>query len=189
MNADGTNRRNLTNDPATSNWAPTWTPDGRIAFSSMRRSGLLELWTMASDGTDVRQVADGWCEYADASPDGSEFVCSASTSSGRYDLVIVSADGRRRPLATTPETEFGASWSPDGEWIAFSRDHGDRWELLRIRPDGSDEQHVADEGVFSTWDAAGHLVWSGPGGINVANADGSGRIAIDHPAEFIAGAG
>ncbi len=55
---------------------------------------------------------------------------------------------------------------------------------MRIRPDGTGEEQVAEEGVFATWDPAGHLVWSGPGGINVANADGSGRIA-DCPADFI----
>ena len=113
--------------------------------------------------------------------------------SGAYDIVVVDARGDRRPLTTTPESEFGASWSPDGEWIVFSRDLGDRWELLRIRPDGTDEQVVADEGVFATWDPQGHLVWSGPGGINVAEADGSARAVLDVPAEFIswqqAGAG
>jgi hypothetical protein len=44
---------------------------------------------------------------------------------------------------------------------------------------------VASEGVFSTWDPDGHLVWSGPGGINVANANGSGRIVLDVPGSFV----
>ena len=48
------------------------------------------------------------------------------------------------------------------------------------------EEDVAREGVFSTWDPEGHLAWSGPGGIVVANADGSGRVALGYPASFIA---
>ena len=185
MHIDGTAKRNLTNAPELSNWAPAWTPDGRIAFSSMRgTTGALELWTMAADGSDARRVTEGWCEYAQPSPDGSQFVCAAAVG-GRYDIVVVDASGSRRSLTTTPVTEFAPSWSPDGQWVAFSRDTTDRWELLRIRPDGSDEQSIAEEGVFATWDPAGHVVWSGPGGINVANADGSGRVVLDYPAMFV----
>jgi TolB protein len=185
MHVDGTAKRNLTNAPELSNWAPAWTPDGRIAFSSMRGStGALELWTMAADGSDPRRVCEGWCEYAQPSPSGLQFVCAAAVG-GRYDIVVVDTSGLRRSLTRTPVTEFGPSWSPDGQWVVFSRDLSDRWELLRIRPDGSDEQRIADEGVFATWDPAGHVVWSGPGGINVANADGSARVAIDLPAQFV----
>jgi len=186
MNVDGTGKRNLTNAPERSNWAPAWTPGGRIAWSSMTgTTGELELWTMAADGSDARRVGEGWCEYAAPSPDGRSFVCAANVG-GRYDLVIVdSTTGDRRPLTTTSQTEFGPSWSPDGAWIAFSRDLGEHWELLRVRPDGTDEQAVATEGVFPTWDPDGHLAWTGPGGINVANADGSGRIALEDPASFM----
>jgi Tol biopolymer transport system component len=186
MNADGSTKRNLTNAPERSNWAPAWAPDGRIAFArTTGTAGALELWTMDADGSDARRVSEGWCEYAVPSPDGSMFACAAAVG-GHYDIVIVdAATGARRPLTTTPQTEFGPSWSPDGTWIAFSRDLGERWALLRVRPDGSGEQEVAPEGVFSTWDPDGHLVWSGPGGINVANDDGSGRIVLDIPGSFV----
>lgn len=146
---------------------------------------ILELWTMNAAGSDQRRVSQGWCEYAQPSPDGSEFVCAAA-SGGHYDLVVVSADtGERRPLTNTPVTEFGPSWSPAGDWIVFSRDLSERWALMQVRPDGTGERQVADDGVFATWDPVGHLVWSGPGGINVANPDGSGRIILDYPAAFI----
>jgi Tol biopolymer transport system component len=186
MAVDGSGKRNLTNAADASNWAPAWTPDGRIAFTSQRGgNGTLDLWTMAANGSDPRRVTEGWCEYAQPSPDGSRFVCAAAVG-GRYDLVIVDArTGARTALTTTPQTEFGPSWSPDGRWIAFARDLGERWALLRIRPDGSAEQEVATEGVFPTWDPDGHLVWSGPGGINVAHADGSARTVIDVPAGFV----
>ncbi len=168
MDIDGGNKRNLTNSPERSNWAPAWTPDGRIVFSSIRdSSGELELWSMDADGRDLRRLASGWCEYVDPSPDGTEFVCAAAVGRA-YDIVIVDAQGGRRSVTDTPITEFAPSWSPDGAWITFSRDLGERWELVRIRPDGSDESVVATEGVFSTWTEDGHVVWTGLGGINVA---------------------
>jgi TolB protein len=186
MRSDGSDRRNLTDAPQDANWAPSWTPDGRIAFTSTRAgSRVLELWTINADGTDPRRVGPGWCEYAQPSPDGSAFVCAAAVG-GHYDLVIVDArSGARRMLTTTPTTEFGPAWSADGQWIAFSRDLGARWELLRIRPDGTGEAVVADEGVFPAWDADGHLLWSGPGGIHVANPDGTGDVVLDLPGTFV----
>ena len=104
---------------------------------------------------------------------------------GAYDLAIVALDGTRLRLTKTPVSEFGASWSPDGQWIAFSRDTGDRWELRRIHPDGSGESVVAAEGVFPAWSPAGLLTWTGPGGINVAAADGSALQVVDLPADFL----
>ena len=185
MDRDGGNRRNLTNAPELSNWSPAWTPDGRISFASIRNGNAqLELWIMDADGTSPSRVGDGWCEYASPSPDGTRFVCSAAVG-GSYDLVIVSDDGTRTTLTSTPMTEFGAAWSPDGQWISFSRDLGDRWELRRIRPDGTGEAVIADEGVFSAWTPDGRLAWSGPGGINVADGDGRNVTRIDLPAGFI----
>jgi dipeptidyl aminopeptidase/acylaminoacyl peptidase len=185
MDRDGGSRRNLTQAPELSNWSPAWTPDGRIVFASMRDgSAALELWIMHADGGRASRVGAGWCEYPSASPDGTSYVCSASVG-GRYDLVIVTEEGVRTPLTATPDTEFGASWSPDGEWISFSRDFGERWELRRIRPDGTGEEVIASEGVFSTWTPDGRLAWSGPGGINVADADGTNPTRIDLVADFI----
>ncbi len=191
MRVDGTGRRNLTRSPEDLNWAPTWSPDGRIVYSSQRDSpGQPQLWSMAADGSDQRLIGEGWCEYAAPSPDG-RFVCSAA-SGGRYDLVVVDGDGDRTDLTSTPETEFGAAWSPDGEWIAFGRDTGERWELLRIRADGTDEQVLASEGVFPTWGPDGLLAWSGarrhhhrePGRLRVTSrwtSPGSSCRGVGHP--------
>ena len=56
-NADGTEARNLTNDPAFDGW-PAWSPDGtKIAFASNRRSSY-EIYIMNPDGSGVRKVAN-----------------------------------------------------------------------------------------------------------------------------------
>ena len=182
MAVDGSGKRNLTHAPELANWAPAWTADGRIVFSRKGSGGDLELWSMAPDGSGQRQLAEGWCEYASPAPDATRYACSTPVN-GRYDIVLVDEAGRRESLTTTPESEFGAAWSPDGDWIVFSRDLGDRWELLRIRPDGTDEQVLASEGVFATWGPRGELAWSGLGGLNIARPDGSGPVVLDLPAD------
>jgi TolB protein len=57
---DGSNLRNLTNDPAFDGW-PAWSPDGRqIAFGSNRKTDAknYRIWVMNADGSDMRLVAD-----------------------------------------------------------------------------------------------------------------------------------
>jgi TolB protein len=185
MNVDGTEKRNLTNSPQLSNWAPTWTPDGRIAFSRASAGGVLELWTMNADGSNASRLAPGWCEYAAPSPDGTQFVCAAAVGGG-YDIVVVdAATGERQAITDTPRTEFGPSWSRDGAWIAFSRDLGERWELLVAHPDGTGERSVASEGVFSTWEPEQPARWSGPGGVNVADADWNEQVDPGLSAGFV----
>jgi TolB protein len=57
-NADGSNPRNLTNNPFFDGW-PAWSPDGKkIAFASNRRSHGYQIFVMDADGTIVRLIAN-----------------------------------------------------------------------------------------------------------------------------------
>jgi hypothetical protein len=53
MDADGKNKRNLTNAP-TVDWLAAWSPDGSsIAFASDRSGVADEIWTMNTDGSGL----------------------------------------------------------------------------------------------------------------------------------------
>lgn len=57
-NADGSNQRNLTNNPFFDGW-PAWSPDGKqIAFASNRRGHGYQIFVMNPDGSNVRLVAN-----------------------------------------------------------------------------------------------------------------------------------
>ena len=57
-NADGSNPRNLTNNPFFDGW-PAWSPDGRkIAFASNRRGHGYQIFVMDADGANVRLIAN-----------------------------------------------------------------------------------------------------------------------------------
>jgi dipeptidyl aminopeptidase/acylaminoacyl peptidase len=59
MNADGSNRAQLTTDNPYQAIMPVWSPDGsRIAFAKETSVGGLALVTMGSDGTNLTQVSD-----------------------------------------------------------------------------------------------------------------------------------
>ena len=71
-NADGSDARNLTNDPAFDGW-PAWSPDGnKIAFASNRGNQNYQIYTMSPDGSGIRLVArtEGRGTAPKWSPDG-----------------------------------------------------------------------------------------------------------------------
>ncbi|MEP6633091.1 MAG: hypothetical protein ABJA62_02680 [Luteimonas sp.] len=56
-NSDGSDAKNVSNDPAIDGW-PAWSPDGaHIAFASNRRFSF-QIFLMRADGSDVRLVAN-----------------------------------------------------------------------------------------------------------------------------------
>jgi len=65
MNADGTERRDITNDPA-NDWGPDWSPDGRtIVFNSTRHGSTMSGYFVNPDGSRTAQDPHGqWVEYA-----------------------------------------------------------------------------------------------------------------------------
>ena len=58
MDADGGNRKNLSNNPVDDE-DPDWSPDGtKIAFVS-RRTGKYQIYVMDTDGTNQIKLTDG----------------------------------------------------------------------------------------------------------------------------------
>jgi len=58
VNGDGSNPRNITNNPFIDGW-PAWSPDARtIAFGSNRRVHGYQIFVMHADGANVRLVAN-----------------------------------------------------------------------------------------------------------------------------------
>lgn len=126
VRSDGGGLVQLTSDPAYDDRQPNWSPAGeRILFQ--RRAlpdGPWDIYTMAPDGSDVRNVTTTPVDETDASwsPDGACIVYSSD--GGELPVpnlfVIAAGGGAPRRVTFSPASEDGApSWSPDGDWIAF----------------------------------------------------------------------
>jgi Tol biopolymer transport system component/alpha-beta hydrolase superfamily lysophospholipase len=144
MNADGSDQRRLTFNPAYDGW-PTWSPDGsQIAFVSTR-NGNPDIYVMDADGSNLQQLTqhsanDIWPEW---SPNSMQ-IAFPSRRDDNFEIYLINADGSNlQRLTNTPSHEDFPAWSPDGSQIIFSRVEGNDGTYL-INADGSNERKLLD---------------------------------------------
>ena len=114
-NADGTGAVNLTNNPATYDSNPTWSPDGeRIAYISRPiDEGFSDIWIIDSDpdsvAIPVNRTQSTFTIEADPAwrwtPDGSLIAYAASADSD-FDIYVLNPDTMDAPVLLTPEAMF-----------------------------------------------------------------------------------
>jgi Tol biopolymer transport system component len=99
---------------------PAISRDGRYVAFSVRQHGQTLLYTIQSDGTNARVVADSLDLQGDPawSPDGRS-ITSAVTDHGVPQLFRIPVDGRS-PVAFVREYSVDPAWSPDGHFVVYS---------------------------------------------------------------------
>lgn len=200
MDANGSEPRNLTQNPA-KDVRPAWSPDGRrIAFVS-RRDGNSEVYVMKADGSGKRNLTRDRAndDYPTWSHDGRKIAFMRGQLYNNT-LYVVNADGSglRRLTLRVPEGTPQSTgrprggrlvWSPDGRTIYFGR--------YLVRTDGSGARRLPYIPLTAVWSPDGRRIaftrergrtgpgpccYHAPADIYVMNADGSGTRKLTHNA-------
>jgi TolB protein len=123
---DGSDRRNISNNPADET-SPAWAPSGRqIAFASTRNSGSLQIYICDSDGANVRPLSkeEGEADSPSWSPDGKWIAFHwKPRKENRFDIYIADpVSGQINQLTSAAGNNVSPSWAPDARHIAFESD-------------------------------------------------------------------
>jgi TolB protein len=148
---DGTDRRDITNNPAI-DMAPTWSPSGRqIAFSSDRQTtGVSQIYICDIDGSNVRRIIreGGDADSPAWSPDGKwiAFHWKPHMSIG-YDIFIAEASsGKVRQLTNGSGSNEYPSWAPDGRHLVFQSNRTGTNQLYIMLLDGTELRMITRQG-------------------------------------------
>jgi pimeloyl-ACP methyl ester carboxylesterase len=147
VSADGSDVRQLTNQPGDDYWA-TWSPDGtQIAFAS-ERDGNFEIYVMNADGSNQQRLT---MERGDDlepawSPDGTK-IAYMYYSAGRAKIYIMDVDGGSRQQLTESEGDnYLPTWSPDGTQIVFVSEQDGNPEIYIIDVEDALQREDTDGG-------------------------------------------
>ena len=119
---------------------PDWSLDGQWIYFTGRENGAHRIFRMRPDGTGIESLAPNVAATMVApSPDGRSIVYRLGP------LVIQDLRSGTTRTLTGTEDAMVPRWSPDGAWIAYTKERGG--ELILIRPDGSGLHQVGNHGL------------------------------------------
>jgi Tol biopolymer transport system component len=144
MNADGTNRVDLTRSPA-EEVEPRWSPDGtRIVFAS-NRTGNYEIYTMAADGTGVTRLTFTSANNRRPAWTAEGAILFHSDRDGNREIYRMNADGSGQTNLTQSTTDDGyATAAPRGDKVAFTSDRGGDYHLYLLNAGSGGVQQVTN---------------------------------------------
>jgi dipeptidyl aminopeptidase/acylaminoacyl peptidase len=118
--------------------------NGKIAFLHTERGGLPEVYTMRSDGSHERHLANGsYVSFPAFSPNGRKVLFSRG---GSDFLFTIRANGTRLRRIPHTSRSFEGSFAPGGKRIVFTgwpRKDADRTFLYTVRTDGSHRKRIS----------------------------------------------
>ncbi|HEX5941531.1 MAG TPA: DUF5050 domain-containing protein [Anaerolineales bacterium] len=184
MNADGSDRKQLTDFEATS-FYPSLSPDGDTIYFSSRQTGNYEIYSMNLRGRGLRRITGGIGGlYA---PERSEErIVFANNSDGAQRIWVMRSDGKNPHAISSGPEDIDPTYSRDGMFIAFASSRTGQRQLYIMDRDGGNVRQITnlpDMGGRSSWSPDGRRLtfYAGPPenhNIYVINADGTGLVQL-----------
>ncbi|MGZ3742433.1 MAG: translocation protein TolB [Pseudobdellovibrionaceae bacterium] len=151
MSFDGTLQGKITNGPNNAmNVEPAISSDGtKLAFSS-DRSGRPMIYTMNTNGSEVKRItfAGVYNSTPSWSPDGKK-IAFAGQSEDHFDIFVMNSDGTnmiRLTSARKPNGKWSTnedpSFSPDGRFVMYTSNRTGKNQVFISTVDGTEERRV-----------------------------------------------
>jgi Tol biopolymer transport system component len=148
----GNNATRFTFDPGNDQFA-VWSPDGgRLVWASNRNGQAFDLYvkdtSQAGQETLLYQT-DLYKFPTDWSRDGRHILFRQISPQTKYDVMALPLADPQKPFAVlnSPANESAATFSPDGQWIAYQSDESGRYEIyVQLFQGGGGKRHVSSAG-------------------------------------------
>ncbi len=128
----------------------TWSPDGNQVLFAMGRGENNQLYIMDNNGRDPRLVNSTVDTRGHSDWSVKDLIALDLGGSFMHDIYTMNLDGTNLEKITNGDNAQGQSFSPDGEWIAYSaytnvaeRDTSS-CEIYIMRADGSDKRQLTE---------------------------------------------
>jgi len=141
------------------NFSPIWMRDGaRVVFTS-DRAGPPNLFLKSIDGGEAKRLTTSdYPHYpTSVSPDGKHLLYYEPRPDSKEDIWLLPMTGNPEPFLKTENDEWGAKFSLDGRYVAYTSDESGQYEVyVRPFPATGERWKVSAEG-------GGMPIWSHKG--------------------------
>jgi Tol biopolymer transport system component len=138
--------RQLTFDQAFIEFADV-SPDGKRLLVSSDRGGNQDLWIVAVEGGEMKQLAtDRTPDWRPSwSPDGKEIAFYGYRSGNREIWVMPAGGGPARQITRHEAQDYFPSWSPDGREIAFVSLRSGNIDVWVVSAEGGEPRQITSD--------------------------------------------
>ncbi|HEV7504750.1 MAG TPA: hypothetical protein VGS07_07565 [Thermoanaerobaculia bacterium] len=204
--ANASNQVQLTGTDGVLDTEPAWSTAGaQIAFlratvdEGNGDRGPADLYVMNADGTNVRNLSNDADDdrFFSWSPDGTRIAFSRGVTHGSTFYAVDVAGGGLTPIDTSSDAARMPRWSPDGTKLTYYRvltaQSYNAANIYVAAAEGSDTRIVGSAIEYNQnpdWSSDGARIafttHRGGGGIDIVNADGTGRVDLTNAPAYYA---
>jgi TolB protein len=157
---DGSDRRNVTNQPAIDT-SPTWSPSAKqIAFVS-NRDGAGQIYVADVDGANVRRIVKegGDADSPSWSPDGRWLAFHwKPRQADSYDIYMAEVStGKIFQLTSGAGSNESPSWAPDSRHLVFQSTRSGSSQIYIMLADRSEIRMVTSQGTNTSPSWGGYV--------------------------------
>jgi len=141
------------------NFGPVWLRNSPTVVFTSDRAGPRNLFLKSIDGGAAKRLTTGGYSpnSSSVSPDGKHLLYYEKRPDSKTDIWLLPMAGKPEPFLATEAAEWGAKFSPDGRYVAYTSDESGQYEIyVQPFPATGERWKVSTEG-------GGMPIWSPKG--------------------------